>query len=152
MNSSISWRGTALASLSGCPPHTITSIYSLVVLLSVLVNQGMFGLVQQEVSNPVWCCPSQSGSSAKRASGIILTSVECRLTVVFLANNGWSLSRTPIVAEAQIIGHHFCIKSSCVSPYVLPRVPMIDAPLNCLNPPVWPNWYILSTARTLESN
>ena len=56
----------------------------------------------------------------------ILNSVECGLTVVVLANNGWSLSRTPVVAEARIIGHHFCINSSCVSPYVLPRVPIYD--------------------------
>ena len=56
----------------------------------------------------------------------ILNSVESGLTVVVLAKKGWSLSRTPIVAEARIIGLHYCINSSCVSPYVLPRVPTYD--------------------------
>ena len=55
----------------------------------------------------------------------ILNSVEYGLTVVVLANNGcMKLEQNSRCCRGtvRIIGHHFCINSSCVSPYVLPRV------------------------------
>ena len=57
-NSSITWRGVS----SDLCAHTLSSMSSVVVSLSVLLNHGMLGWAQQGASSLEHCCPSHSGS------------------------------------------------------------------------------------------